>query len=133
MTSTDVDRNPSMVKKPNIPVPPASDSNSVSNENVIFGNGRHEVNENGTAAVIDDEDQSQEKYFALHRTAPVGTIIRVLSMSNSRKVYVKVTGKLQDSPDNSGIILKMSKASAEKLDVAGRSFSVNLLYGVSDQ
>jgi LysM repeat protein len=102
-------------------------------DNVLFSNGRKEVVENGLAVCMMDDEPSPEKYYALHRTAPIGTIIRVLNLSNSRKIYVKVTGKLTDNAENEGTLIKVSKASAEKLGEPGKSFKANLLYGMDDK
>ena len=121
-------------KKSNIPVEnvPAMEKES-SDEKIVFANGRYEVNENGLATFIEDEDSNTDKYYALHRTAPIGTVIRVLNMSNSRKIYVKINGQLSDNSENEGIIIKISKASAEKLGVTEKSFQVNLLYGINKE
>lgn len=121
-------------KKNNIPVEnvPAMEKES-SDEKIVFANGRYEVNENGLATFIEDEDSNTDKYYALHRTAPIGTVIRVLNMSNSRKIYVKINGQLSDASENEGIIIKISKTSAEKLGVTEKSFQVNLLYGINKE
>ncbi len=100
---------------------------------VIFANGRKEVNEMGVAAWIEDEEINPNKYYALHRTAPVGTIIKVTNKMNSRVVYVKVVGKLPSTGDNDGILIKISKAGAEKLGVLDERFQAELVYGTSEQ
>ena len=100
---------------------------------VVFANGRKEVNEIGVAAWIEDEEINPNKYYALHRTAPVGTIIKVTNKMNSRAVYVKVVGKLPSTGDNDGVLIKISKAGAEKLGVLDERFQAELLYGISEQ
>lgn len=145
MTSSS-DRSPAMATDINIPANPSpasegnidvknsgAESSGDSTENVVFANDRKQISENGTASILDSEEQGTDKYFALHRTAPIGTIIRVLNMANSRKVYVKVTGVIYDSSENDGILIKLSKASADKIEVEGKSANVNLLYGISEQ
>lgn len=102
-----------------------------SDEKIVFAKSRNEINENGLAAIIDDDESNPEKYYALHRTAPVGTIIRVLCIDNSKTIYVKIIGQLSETDLNDGIIIKISKASANKLEVNEKNFNVNLLYGVS--
>jgi LysM repeat protein len=104
----------------------------INDENVVFSNGRKETKENGLAGLTDDDGDNTEKYFAFHRTAPVGTVIRVLSLSNSRKIYVKVTGTLQESEENDDLIIRISKAAADKLNISEKKFKVNLLYGTSE-
>ena len=87
--------------------------------------------EQGVATWIDDENINPNKYFALHRGAPVGTIMKVTNRMNKRTVFVKVVGKLPDTGDNDNIILKISKASAEKLGVRDQRFQCDLSYGVT--
>lgn len=96
-----------------------------------FANGRQEINEQGVASWIEDEDINPNKYYALHRTAPVGTIIKVTNRMNSTSVFVKVVGKLQETGDNEGLIIKISKASAERLNVLDKKFQADLIYGLS--
>ncbi len=102
-------------------------------DDIVFGNGRIQVNETGTATWINEEESYSDKYYALHRTARIGTVIRVMNLENSRKIYVKITGKLPDDAEHDGVLIKLSKASAEKLGITERSARVNLLYGSGDE
>jgi LysM repeat protein len=94
---------------------------------------RRAVSEQGVATWIDDENINPNKYFALHRTAPVGTIIKVMNRMNKRAVFVKVVGKLPDTGDNDNIVIKVSKASAEKLGVRDQRFQSELSYGINER
>ncbi len=94
---------------------------------------RREVSEQGVATWIDDENINPNKYFALHRTAPVGTIIKVTNRMNKRAVFVKVVGKLPDTGDNDNTVIKVSKASAEKLGVRDQRFQSELTYGINEK
>ncbi len=94
---------------------------------------RKEVSEQGVATWIDDENINPNKYFALHRTAPVGTIIKVTNKMNKRSIFVKVVGKLPDTGDNDNVVIKVSKASAEKLGVRDQRFQSELNYGVNEK
>jgi LysM repeat protein len=98
---------------------------------VIFANGRQQVTETGVASWIDDEEINPGKYYALHRTAPIGTIIRITNRMNEKSIFVKVVGKLPDTGDNEGLIIKISKAGAEKLGVIDQKFQSQLLYGLT--
>jgi len=98
-----------------------------------FSSGRKEVTEQGVASWIEDEEINPNKYYALHRSAPTGTIIKITNRMNSRSIFVKVVGKLPDSGDNEGLIIKVSKASAEKLGVLDQRFSAELIYGISER
>ena len=108
-----------------------SEINKTDDEKIVFANGRYEVKENGLASYMVEENSNIEKYYALHRTAPIGTVIRVLNTSNSKKIFVKITGTLPDTQENKGFVIKISKASADKLDVTEKSFEADLLYGIN--
>jgi LysM repeat protein len=99
---------------------------------VSLSKTRKSVFEQGVATWIDDENINPNKYFALHRTAPTGTIIKVTNKMNKRAIFVKVVGKLPDTGDNENIIIKISKASAEKLGVRDQRFQSELSYGITE-
>jgi LysM repeat protein len=109
-----------------------TDSLPVSTKSMV-GMTRKEVSEQGVATWIDDENINPNKYFALHRTATVGTIIKVTNRMNHRSVFVKVVGRLPDTGDNDNIIIKISKASAEKLGVRDQRFQCDLAYGITEK
>src|SRR4029078_8497970 len=99
----------------------------------VFAKGRKEVTEEGAAAWIEDQEINPGKYFALHRTAPIGTIVKVTNRMNHRTVFVKVVGKLPDTGENENIVLKISKAAADKLGVLDARFQAQLNYGVDEK
>jgi LysM repeat protein len=88
------------------------------------------VKETGVASWISDADENANMFFALHRTAVPGTIIKVTNKMNKKYVFVKVLGALPDTGDNFDIIIKLSKSSAEKLGVRDRRFQCQLDYTV---
>jgi len=110
----------------------SSYSNKPVTENVTPAQKKtgREVSEHGLAAWIQDEETNPKKYYALHRTAPSGTIIKVTNKMNKQYVYVKVIGALPDTGDNNDLIIKVSKASTEKLGVRDRKFQCELTYMV---
>jgi LysM repeat protein len=98
-----------------------------------FAKGRKEITEEGAAAWIEDQEINPGKYFALHRSAPIGTIVKVTNRMNRRTVFVKVVGKLPDTGENENIVLKISKAAADKLGVLDARFQAQLNYGVNEK
>jgi LysM repeat protein len=88
------------------------------------------ITEKGSASWIDDNDINPSKFYALHRTAPVGTIIKVTNRMNNKTVFVKVVGVLPNTGDNSNITIKLSKAAAIKLDVIDARFQAELHYNL---
>jgi len=103
---------------------------SRTDKKVSFAKGRQEINESGLASWQEDNGINQEKYYALHRSAPVGTIIRVTNSQNKSSVFVKVVGHLDDSPENEDVIIKISRTSAERLNVIEKKFQAELVYGL---
>lgn len=89
-----------------------------------------QVSESGICSWISDRDINQNKYYGLHRTAPIGTIIKVTNKMNSKYVFVKVVGVLPDTGDNEKSILKISQASVNKLGALDAHFQVDLSYGM---
>jgi LysM repeat protein len=84
------------------------------------------VTESGVAAVI--EGGNSEKYLALHKTAPVGTIMMVRNIMNGQVVYVRVIGKLPDTGDNAAVLIRLSKKAVAKLNTPDQRFRVETSY-----
>lgn len=62
------------------------------------------------------------QYYALHPTAPVGTTITIKNMMNSKTLQVKVIGKLPNTADNHGVLMKISNSAAKALNVLDDKF-----------
>lgn len=84
------------------------------------------VTESGIAAVI--EGGNSEKYLALHKTAPVGTIMMVRNIMNGQVVYVRVIGKLPDTGDNNAVLIRLSRRAVAKLNTPDQRFRVETSY-----
>ena len=80
----------------------------------------------GVATWIQGEGESMMNYFALHKTAPLGTVIKVRNLMNNRTTYVKVVGKLPDTDEYKSITIKLSGAAAYALQVLDAKFLVEL-------
>ncbi len=92
--------------------------------------GSTDYNESGMASWVEDKTIDSKKSIALHKTAPVGTIIRVTNLMNNKSIYVKVIGKLPDTGDNENMVLVLSKAAANMLGAIEQKFRVNLNYSI---
>ena len=55
-----------------------------------------EILQTGLAELIEGTSGNR-KYLALHRNAPVGTIMKVKNEMNNREVFVRVMGKLPET------------------------------------
>lgn len=86
-----------------------------------------EVSESGLAELIEGTDGNR-KYLALHRTAPIGTILKVRNEMNSREVFVRVIGKLPDMALTDKLIIKVSKSAYDRLGAIDQRFRVQVTY-----
>ena len=84
------------------------------------------VVEAGLGAPI--EKSITDKYLALHKTAPVGTIMQVKNAMNGLSVYVRVIGKLPDTGENNNILVRLSPRAVQKLGTADSRFRVETNY-----
>lgn len=72
--------------------------------------------------------KSSTNYFALHKTAPSGTIIKITNLINKKYVFVKVIGKLPENSENKNIALKVSPAAKSELGLGGEKAYVETTY-----
>jgi len=69
-----------------------------------------------------------DKYLALHKTAPVGTIMQVKNQMNGLSVYVRVIGVLPDTGENENILVRLSPRAVQKLGTTDAKFRVETSY-----
>lgn len=81
----------------------------------------------GIAEVI-EEQQPSNKFFALHRTAKVGTVIKVKNLMNDLTVYVRVIGTIPDTSENENVIIKLNQRAYDHLKAVDKRFRVQLNY-----
>jgi LysM repeat protein len=81
----------------------------------------------GFAAAIEGGIETQ-KFLALHRTAPVGTIIQIRNEMNNLSVFVRVVGRLPDTGVNDKVNIRISQAAYEKLGGINERFPVEITY-----
>lgn len=86
--------------------------------------GSEEVHETGVAEVMAGTEGGR-KYLALHKTAKVGTIIKVRNEAAQREVFVRITGTL-DLPSEA--IIKISRSAYDRLGATDSKFKVELIY-----
>lgn len=106
------------------PVQDQKESTITISEKVI---GSDEVKEGGLATLIEGTEGNR-KYLALHRTAKVGTILKVRNELNNREVFVRVTGPLPDTGINTNVIIKISKSAYDRLGAIDQRFRVEVTY-----
>jgi len=86
-----------------------------------------EIVEAGLAELIEGTEGNR-KYLALHRTAPMGTILKVRNEMNNREVFVRVMGKLPDTAMTDKLIIKISKSAYDRLGAIDPRFRVEVTY-----
>ncbi|POY36395.1 hypothetical protein C3K47_11655 [Solitalea longa] len=89
-----------------------------------------EVHESGMATWISDNDLNQAKSVALHRTAPIGTIVKITNPMSNKSVYVKIVGNFPESADTKNVLIVISKSAANLLGVRDQKFRIDLSYAL---
>lgn len=110
---------------------PGTSRTSVIEKDPQSGTELEKITEVGVAAWMSESDLNQSKFYALHRTAPVGTIIKLTNRMNNNSVFVKVVGTLPDTGDNNGYIIKITQAAAQRIGALDQKFTAELSYGIS--
>lgn len=91
--------------------------------------GLVQFNEKGVAVWIADPDLDPSKMLVLHRTAPVGTIIKITNPMTNRSTYAKVVGKFTENETTKDVIIVITKAVADAVGALDKRFNCNLNYG----
>ncbi|MDF2159357.1 LysM peptidoglycan-binding domain-containing protein [Algoriphagus sp. CAU 1675] len=89
--------------------------------------GFKNIRETGQAQLIEGTG-GHKKYLVLHRTAPVGSIIRVKNEQNDITIFARVVGTLPETGDNEKILIKLSQAAYDQLKAVNDRFPVEVLY-----
>ena len=89
--------------------------------------GFKNIKETGQAELIEGTG-GHKKYLVLHRTAPIGSVIRVKNEENDLTIFARVVGTLPDTGDNSKLVIKLSQAAFDQLKAVNQRFPVEILY-----
>lgn len=87
---------------------------------------KKEVKEKGAAAW--NRKSKSDDLYALHKTAAIGTILKVTNPLNNRSIYVKVVGRMQSAGYKYDTLLVLSPAAAKALGGVNRTFRVSTTY-----
>src|SRR5690606_34188431 len=85
------------------------------------------ITETGMAEVITNAGDNN-KYLALHKSAPIGTILQVKNIMNGQNVYVRVIGKLPETGANEKVVVRISKKAYQRLAAIDNRFRVEVSY-----
>ncbi|MEQ8927807.1 MAG: LysM peptidoglycan-binding domain-containing protein [Fulvivirga sp.] len=86
-----------------------------------------EIIESGLAEQIEGSSNNR-KYLALHKSAKIGTIIKVKNEMNDQEVFVRVIGPLPQTSVNDNMVIKISKTAYERLGAIDPRFRVTISY-----
>ncbi|MFK7947934.1 MAG: LysM peptidoglycan-binding domain-containing protein [Saprospiraceae bacterium] len=87
---------------------------------------KKEIKEKGPAAW--HKNQKGNNLYALHKTAPIGTILKVTNPLNNRSLYVKVVGRMQSAGYRYDTLLVLSPGAGKALGGINKSFRVDISY-----
>lgn len=90
--------------------------------------GLNQIDEKGTAVWITDLDLDPVKMLVLHRSAPVGAIVKVTNPMTNRSAFAKVVGKFTENESTKDVIIVMTKAVAESVGAIDKRFFCNITY-----
>lgn len=111
-------------------------TDSAAADNVRVNANRYGVTqrtEKGVAVWIDDENLDAHKMLALHRTAPVGTVVRIVNPMTGKSAYAKVVGKFTENETTRDVIIVMTKATSDLLGALDKRFQVTIEYGMPNE
>lgn len=86
-----------------------------------------ELAKRGIATWVKSDDDGGD-FFALHATAPKGTMVKVKNEMNGKVVEVKVIGKLPATSVNEDVLIKISASAAKQLGVLDDRFLAAIYY-----
>lgn len=90
--------------------------------------GLSQLDEKGTGVWITDKDLDSSKMLVLHRTAPIGTIMKITNPMSNRSTFAKVVGKFTENESTKDVIIVVTKAVADALGALDKRFLCNLTY-----
>lgn len=92
-------------------------------------NGRNAMSEKGPGSWFKSNAViGSGKYYALHNTAPRGTIVKVTNPLTGRSIYAKVLDAIPQLKANANLIIKLSDAAQDALGINESRFYCELSY-----
>jgi len=122
-----------VAKRDSTSVAAPQDSSNAGNHMNANKFGIFEKDEKGVATWMDDDGLDPNKKLVLHRTAPIGTVIRITNVMTNRTTFAKVVGRFTDNESTKDVIIVMTKSVAQSLGALDKRFQVNLSYGAPNE
>lgn len=124
------------VREQNVaPITQVIDSVSLSNASAAEAEvkknryGVREVIEKGLGVWMDDLNPDGSNMLVLHKTAQIGTVVKITNPMTGHSTFAKVVGKFVDSAETQGAIIVLSKSVANVIGILDRRFQVEIAYG----
>lgn len=67
-------------------------------------------------------------YFAMHKTLPIGSVIKIKNLVNNKIIYAKVIGKLPETDENKHVIVRYSLGVKKDLQLQNGKCYVQIEY-----
>ncbi|MCO5247329.1 MAG: LysM peptidoglycan-binding domain-containing protein [Chitinophagales bacterium] len=67
-------------------------------------------------------------FYGLHKTASVGSVVKVTNLVNKRVTFVKILGKLPETADNANVTMRLSNAAKNALLLNGDKAFVGIIF-----
>lgn len=92
--------------------------------------GIRETSERGVGVWMENLETKNNTNLALHRTAPVGTVLKITNPINQSVTYAKVVGKFADNSETQDAIVVLSRSAASYVGAVDKRFLVEIAYGL---
>ncbi len=118
---------PSLPEPINLPIPDVNREQEIEFETNRYG--IREKKEKGIGIWMDNLESSGKSNLALHRTAPVGTILKITNPLTKSITFAKVVGKFSNTAESHDAIVILSKSAATHIGAFDRRFLIEITYG----
>jgi hypothetical protein len=85
--------------------------------------------EKGIGIWMENLESGGRSNLALHRTAPVGTILKITNPLTKSVTFAKVVGKFSDTSESRDAIVILSKSAASYIGALDKRFLIEIAYG----
>ncbi|TCK80740.1 DPBB and LysM peptidoglycan-binding domain-containing protein [Albibacterium bauzanense] len=92
--------------------------------------GLRQVDEKGIGVWMDGLNADEGNMLALHKTAPVGTVVKITNPMTHKTTFAKVVGKYTDNNNTRDAVIVISKSTADLLGILDKRFLIDISYGV---
>jgi len=114
------------------PVVPAIEERQPIDDSMFKSNkyGIREKKERGVGVWLESLSSNAQTSLALHKTAPIGTILKITNPMNRNVTFAKVVGKFNDNHETQNAIVVLSKSVATSIGALDKKFQVEITYGL---